>query len=184
MTINTLADGESGAWNSPACLADPESSFLANIICCDIPTTASNPPTCIGDANGSATAQGFGGTSPYDYVWEDDLGNVLQTDNNLAGVSTLSNLAAGTYTVTVTDDLGCVQTTTVTVVDGPPLPVVTASNPGPFCENDPITVSEVGGDATGWLWSSDGSATITNTTDQTPSITLSLIHISEPTRPY
>ena len=70
MTINTLADGESGAWNSPACLADPEPSFLANIICCDIPTTASNPPTCIGDANGSATAQGFGGTSPYDYVWD------------------------------------------------------------------------------------------------------------------
>ena len=32
---------------------------------------------------------------------------VLQTANNVNGSNTLSNLAAGTYTVTVTDDAGC-----------------------------------------------------------------------------
>lgn len=60
--------------------------------------------------NGSATANPSGGTPGYTYLWSN--GDVNQTANNLA---------AGTYTVTVTDANGCSSFTTVTVttMNGP-----------------------------------------------------------------
>jgi hypothetical protein len=52
--------------------------------------------TCFGGSNGSATANGSGGTSPYTYLWSN--GNTT---------ATASNLIAGTYTLIVTDANGC-----------------------------------------------------------------------------
>jgi Pregnancy-associated plasma protein-A/SprB repeat/HYR domain len=54
--------------------------------------------------NGTATASGSGGTPGYTYLW-----------NNGAATSFVSNLAPGTYTVTVTDAAGCTATASVTV---------------------------------------------------------------------
>jgi gliding motility-associated-like protein len=60
--------------------------------------------TC-GNADGSATvAATIGGTAPFTYLW-----------SNGARTQTISNVAAGNYTVTVTDATGCAGTTTVTV---------------------------------------------------------------------
>ena len=73
-------------------------SFLA-------PTVASTPTTCTG-STGTATATPQGGTAPYTAVW-----NTVPPQNGL----TATGLAAGDYTVTVTDDNACVQTATVTV---------------------------------------------------------------------
>jgi gliding motility-associated-like protein len=50
-------------------------------------------PTCFGACNGSGYANPLGGTPPYTYLWQP--GN-LTTQN-------ISNLCAGSYTVTVTD---------------------------------------------------------------------------------
>ncbi|MBV6440156.1 MAG: hypothetical protein EPGJADBJ_01819 [Saprospiraceae bacterium] len=60
---------------------------------------------CFGEASGSATAGAVGGTAPYTYFWA--AGG--QTD------STAQNLAAGIYSVTVTDAYGCPASTTVTI---------------------------------------------------------------------
>lgn len=120
VTINTSGDGESGNWTSNGCNDDDETTFAAYVVCCDPPLISITPPVCQGDANGQATAQGQGGQAPYDYVWENSVGTVLFTDNNNPGVSTLTGLSAGTYTVTVTDDLGCVQIVDITIADGPP----------------------------------------------------------------
>lgn len=54
--------------------------------------------------NGSATANPAGGTAPYSYAWSTG-----------ASTQTVNNLAAGTYTVTVTDGNGCTQTGSVTL---------------------------------------------------------------------
>ena len=51
---------------------------------------------CNGTCNGSATVSASGGSSPYTYLW-----------NTGATTSTINNLCVGSYTVTVTDTLGC-----------------------------------------------------------------------------
>ncbi len=54
--------------------------------------------TCNGDCNAQITATVTGGTTPYTYSWEDAGMNPVGGNS-----PTLSNLCAGTYTLTVTD---------------------------------------------------------------------------------
>jgi len=56
--------------------------------------------------SGIASALVTGGTSPYTYSWSN--GSTSQT---------ISNLSAGTYTVTSTDNTGCFSTNTVTILN-------------------------------------------------------------------
>lgn len=60
-------------------------------------------------SNGSATAIPAGGNGPYTYQWLPSGGNNANANG----------LAAGTYTVNVTDASGCVATQTVVVPQGP-----------------------------------------------------------------
>lgn len=59
---------------------------------------------CKGQNNGTATATATGGTPPYAFSWSTG-----------ATTSSVSNLAAGTYTVTVNDMSGCYQSVAVTI---------------------------------------------------------------------
>lgn len=65
--------------------------------------------TCFGANNGSASVIASGGTAPYSYEWNDANNQTSRT---------AINLAAGTYTVTVTDANGCTFNLIVTI-DGP-----------------------------------------------------------------
>ncbi|MBK8474128.1 MAG: SprB repeat-containing protein, partial [Sphingobacteriales bacterium] len=62
--------------------------------------------SCNGGANGSIDLTVSGGTLPYTYNWG---GGVLTEDR--------SGLSAGTYTVTVTDNLGCTATLMVSIAE-------------------------------------------------------------------
>lgn len=59
---------------------------------------------CYNGNNGTVTVDVFGGTSPYSYLW-----------NNGNTSSSISNLTAATYTVTVTDNNGCTKVESVTL---------------------------------------------------------------------
>jgi gliding motility-associated-like protein len=59
---------------------------------------------CFGNNSGSATANMNGGQQPYTYVW-----------SNGGNSATISNLAVGSYSVTVTTANGCVSTGTVLI---------------------------------------------------------------------
>src|SRR6185295_13379582 len=61
---------------------------------------------CFGQSTGSATASGSGGTGPYTYSWNTVPPQITAIANNLA---------AGTYTVTVTDAKNCTTTASVTI---------------------------------------------------------------------
>ncbi len=60
--------------------------------------------TCYGLSNGSINLSPSGGTSPYSYVW-----------GNSDTSHQISNLAAGNYNVTITDQSGCSFVTSISV---------------------------------------------------------------------
>jgi gliding motility-associated-like protein len=67
-------------------------------------TISAADATCFGATNGSATTDVQGGTPPYTYAW-----------SHGAVTPTASALAAGTYTVTITDLNNCAATATTTI---------------------------------------------------------------------
>jgi hypothetical protein len=69
--------------------------------------TTSSTATSGGNNNGAAAVTISGGTAPYTYSWS----------NGMTG-SSISGLAPGSYTVTVTDANGCTLTVTVVVGNG------------------------------------------------------------------
>ncbi|MGE0635232.1 MAG: T9SS type A sorting domain-containing protein [Bacteroidia bacterium] len=64
--------------------------------------------SCFGGNNGTASLGVSGGTQPYSFSWNT---NPVQTTQSITG------LTAGTYTATVTDNLGCEFTATVTITE-------------------------------------------------------------------
>jgi uncharacterized protein (DUF2141 family) len=71
--------------------------------------TNSTDVNCFSDCNGTASVQA-GGNSSYTFVW-----------SNGATTSSIDNLCAGTYSVTVTDANGCDVSSSVTVNEPAPL---------------------------------------------------------------
>lgn len=91
---------------------------------------------CNGASNGTATVITTGGVSPFTYSWM-PLGETS---------STVTGLSAGTYTVTVTDNTGCIQFIVVTITQ-PPILSLTTSSTGSGCANNSgsATVTTSGG---------------------------------------
>ena len=113
-------------------------------------------PNTVDIAAAGVTSGSDAGTLTY---WTDMAAtNALTTPSAVA--------ATGTYYIQL-DNGTCsvVQAVNVTINA---LPTVAATNTGPYCPGDAISVSETGGQATGWSWLSNGAAVITNPTDQTP----------------
>ena len=66
--------------------------------------------SCNGGMDGTASAVGNGGVLPYDFDWSD-----LQMGDEI------TNLAAGFYSVSITDMNGCVQTDNITLTEPTPV---------------------------------------------------------------
>ncbi len=115
--------------------------------------TATNA-TCAGQNNGSITVSASGGTGTKTFSW-----------SNGATGATISNLAAGTYTVTATDANGCTKTQPYTITV-PSAIAITGTATATSCSgsNGSITVSATGGTGTKtFTWSNGATgATISN----------------------
>lgn len=104
----TNTNGTPGTYN--VCIYDTLScswSFCdsVEITACNMTTTITgNPVSCYDAADGSISVSLMGGTGPFTYLW-----------NSGATGSTISNLSAGMYTVTITDSSGCNTSATYTV---------------------------------------------------------------------
>src|SRR5690606_26743980 len=107
-----------------------------------------------GGSDGSATVTATGGTAPYTYSWSPSGGTA----------DTATNLAAGTYTVLVTDANGCTATQSV-VITQPAIPydIVLVSQNNISCNganNGSITINVTGGTAPyNYVWSNGGGNT-------------------------
>ncbi len=81
---------------------------------------------CYYDCNGSASVVGIaGGAPPYNFQWSDPLGQSNSTANNLCN---------GNYTCTITDNNGCFENFSVTIIS-PSSVTTTYSSNQPFCGN-------------------------------------------------
>ncbi|WP_158960422.1 MBG domain-containing protein [Myroides fluvii] len=110
---------------------------------------------CYGEANGSAKVEVTGGTAPYTYAWNQ---GVASTTNEA------TNLVAGTYTVTITDDKGCEITQPFTITQ-PTALVVTPSQTNVICygeANGSAKVEVTGGTAPYTYAWNQGVASTTN----------------------
>ncbi len=123
-------------------------------------------PNCYNVNGGSIAVDVIGGTPDYTYQWTN--GSTLQNPQNLA---------AGTYTVTVTDAAACTKTMVASVVGNFTPPVASADAPvGLSCRNIPLpldgTASSTGPDYT-YQWTTvppgnitDGATTMIPTVNQ------------------
>ncbi|MBN4066096.1 SprB repeat-containing protein, partial [Candidatus Amoebophilus asiaticus] len=101
-------------------------------------TTSKTDVDCNGGNDGTGTVSAFGGTPPYTYAWS--------TTPSQTG-TTATGLSAGTYTVTITDALGCDTTTSVTIIEPDTIDFITSFTP-PGCNggaDGTATVSAFGG---------------------------------------
>jgi gliding motility-associated-like protein len=161
-------------WNDPSAQTTPTASALCagtyfiqvtdNNGCISIASTtitepdsiefslaASTNPLCNGNNNGVITAIPNGGTLPYSFSWTS--GGITSTE---------SNLAAGIYTVTVTDANGCIATQTVTLINPTSLTISnTATTPSCNTTADGAIDVTVGGGTIpySYQWTGASSAT-------------------------
>lgn len=111
-----------------------------------------NNVTCFGLSDGNASITVSGGTTPYTYSWSPSGGNA----------ATASGLAAGSYTVTVTDNAGCSASQTFIITQPNELIATIASITPADCglSNGAASITVSGGTGTyTYSWSPSGGNT-------------------------
>ena len=105
----TITDANNCTYTKSANLTEP-----AQVVVSPVVSTNYNGAdiSCFGDSDGGATVNSTGGVQPYDIMW-----NTSETTNSIFGLN------AGTYTVTITDENGCIESADVELFDPPALVV-------------------------------------------------------------
>ena len=118
----------------------------------EIIITSSQTNSTCGSATGTADVAISGGLSPYTYLW-----------SNNSTSSSLTNLSAGAYTISVTDANSCLNTKTLNILDtnAPSITVLSSSNVTCYgAANGSASISASGGITPySYQWSSGGATT-------------------------
>jgi len=119
-------------------------------------SVTSTNTSCFGKTDGTATGSASGGTAPFMYSW-----NTAPVQNT----QTASNLAPGTYSVTVTDSNAC-MISGLAIITAPAQIITTTSLTPATCGNSDgsatITVNSGGIGLFSFLWTPNGAVTATN----------------------
>jgi predicted transcriptional regulator YheO len=146
----TVTITESANCKSVSTVVITEPSAIS-IICSKIDVTTS------GGSNGTASVAANGGTAPYSYLWSTG-----------ATTSSMTNLTAGTYTVTVNDANGCSDICTSQIIEPNCIPPSVGANQTLTCNaNQAPTTSTLIAAPNGYTWyvlsqPNGASATISN----------------------
>ncbi|MBX2972919.1 MAG: choice-of-anchor L domain-containing protein, partial [Flavobacteriales bacterium] len=95
----TVTDANGCTTTRSVTITQPTAALAASL-------SAQTDVNCFGATTGNATASATGGTAPYSYAWN---------TTPAQGTATANNLAAGTWTCTITDAKGCTTTQSVTI---------------------------------------------------------------------
>ncbi|MAC96302.1 MAG: hypothetical protein CMC96_12480 [Flavobacteriales bacterium] len=172
----TVTDASSATVIDSITITEP-STLLASVV-------VDSSVSCNGGTDGGLTASANGGTAPYTYLWSTN-----STDSNITA------LAAGSYSVTITDDNGCTATNSANVTEPTALFATVTVDSNVSCNggNDGKLYVTANGGSTpySYLWSnaattdtlsnlSAGSYSVT-ITDANGCTTTANNNISEPT---
>ena len=145
--------------------------------CCSLTIDLTAENACLPATVGSITGDLTNGTAPYNIVWQQTAGGAASGNfNTSTSPFTISNLNPGTYAVTVTDDDGCTDIATVTIVSSANPPLASILGSSSACV-DETSLFAVNNPQTGFTysWSYDPTfstfgATVTFTTVSSSSV--------------
>jgi len=120
-----VTDSKGCTYSGTTTIIQPAQAFL---------TLANTSVVCNGGANGTATVATIpiANTSPYTYTWS---GSPTQTTSQALG------LIAGTYSCSLTDNIGCVFTGTTTIIQPTSVSVTISTNTTQVCVGSIINFS-------------------------------------------
>ncbi|MEL6635565.1 MAG: hypothetical protein AAFW73_13915 [Bacteroidota bacterium] len=98
----TVTDANGCTFEIPNIVVGEPTAVVASI-------STSDNIGCFGESTGSATAMGNGGNGTYTYQWGPNAGDAI--------TQTVNSLPADTYSVTVTDGVGCTNVTSITLTE-------------------------------------------------------------------
>lgn len=123
---------------------DSAEFILNNISSLNITSSVTNV-NCSGGNNGAISVNTSGGTAPYNFSW-----------SNGASTEDINTLTAGTYTLTITDDEGCIFNEDIIVATQPSMNIAVNQLNNEACgtSNGSIDISLTGGSGSyGYSWS-------------------------------
>ncbi len=125
-------------------------TFLVNNIGSLAISSTTTPTSCFGGSDGAIDITPSGGQTPYTFTWDSG-----QTTEDLSGIT------AGTYTVSMQDQQGCVISESITVNDANEIIISSNAISNEICntDNGSIDINVTGGTGSyGYQWS-NGQAT-------------------------
>ena len=130
----TVKDANGCTTTQPVTITQPAAALSSSI-------SSQTNVACFGSSTGSVTVSASGGTTPYTYSID---------GTNFGNSGTFSNLAAGSYTITVKDANGCTTTQPVTITQPASGLIASALATNPACSTGTgsITVTASGGTGT------------------------------------
>ena len=126
--------------------------------------------TCNGGTNGTVSINATGGTPGYIYQWSANAGGQI--------TPSISMLAAGVYTVTITDANGCTAQANAFVNEPSPI-TLSAQAPDTVCVNSPVLLTAQAGGGSGSYtigWSGIGTgSSITHSFSSSQTVTVTVM---------
>ncbi|MFH0894006.1 MAG: PKD domain-containing protein [Bacteroidota bacterium] len=145
----SLSVSEEGCLSQPTTIPIHIYQFGATI-------SSSNPVSCYGDNNGSATAAINGGQGPVTYLWNTVPGQTGSTATGLSG--------GQSYYVIITDSLGCATSASIQLAQPTQLSV-SVSNDTTVCPNTQVAISAYTSGGTQpytYLWNTGNNTSTVN----------------------
>jgi PKD repeat protein len=125
--------------SSNGCTASASATVASTGTSLSATASATATPAC-NQSNGTVTVSVTGGTPAYNYAWNTNPGQNSQS---------ATNLPAGSYTVTVTDNAGCTTTSNINLTNtGGPTASITGN--GSICAGGSTTLTASGGGSYQW----------------------------------